>query len=40
MLVTPSQMQKLEALTDQSGVSYGHMMERAGLALARVVMDG
>ena len=39
MLVTPSQMQKLEALTDQSGVSYGHMMERAGLALARVIMD-
>ena len=39
MLVTPSQMHQLEALTDQSGVSYGHMMERAGLALARVIMD-
>ena len=38
MLVTPEQMQKLEALTDQSGVSYGHMMERAGKALADTII--
>ena len=37
MLVTPEQMQKLEALTDSSGISYGHMMERAGKALADTI---
>ncbi len=39
MLVTPEQMQQLEAITDQSGVSYGHMMENAGKALADVMME-
>lgn len=34
MLVTPKQMQILEKLTDESGVSYSEMMERAGHALA------
>ena len=34
MLVTPKQMQMLEKLTDESGVSYAEMMERAGHALA------
>lgn len=38
MLVTPEQMQQLEALTDQAGVSYGHMMENAGTALADLIM--
>ncbi len=39
MLVTPEQMQKLEAITDRSGVSYGHMMENAGKALAEIMME-
>lgn len=39
MLVTPEQMQQLEALTDQSGISYGHMMEKAGTALAAIIME-
>lgn len=34
MLVTPKQMQILEKLTDESGISYAEMMERAGHALA------
>lgn len=38
MLVTPEQMQKLEAITDRSGITYGHMMERAGKALADIIM--
>lgn len=38
MLVTPKQMQKLEALTDAAGVSYAEMMERAGRALADFIL--
>ncbi len=38
MLVTPKQMQKLEALTDASGISYAEMMERAGHALADFIL--
>lgn len=34
MLVTPAQMQELERLTCESGVSYAEMMEQAGHALA------
>ncbi len=37
MFVTPKQMQALERLTDESGVSYAEMMERAGTALAAAV---
>ncbi len=37
MLVTPSQMQTLERLTDEAGISYAEMMERAGTALADVI---
>ena len=40
MLVTPEQMQKLEAITDRSGITYGHMMERAGKALADIITEG
>ena len=39
MLVTPEQMKFLEEQTDASGVSYGEMMERAGKALAAVIME-
>lgn len=39
MLVTPDQMQTLEAITDRSGITYGHMMERAGKALADTIME-
>lgn len=34
MVVTPEQMRTLERLTDEAGVSYGEMMERAGRGLA------
>lgn len=39
MFVTPKQMQQLEVLTNQSGISYAEMMERAGRALADAVMQ-
>ncbi len=39
MLVTPKQMQRLEALTDAAGVSYAEMMERAGRALAAFILE-
>lgn len=39
MLVTPEQMQQLEAITDRSGISYGHMMEKAGTALASTIIE-
>ncbi len=39
MLVTPKQMQILEKLTDESGVSYSEMMERAGHSLADFLMQ-
>ena len=39
MLVTPKQMQMLEKLTDESGVSYSEMMERAGHGLAEFLMQ-
>lgn len=38
MLVTPEQMRKLESITDQSGISYAEMMERAGHALAEFLL--
>ena len=40
MVVTPDQMRLLEGLTNQSGVSYAEMMERAGKTLADAVMTG
>ncbi len=38
-LVTPKQMQELEALTDEAGVSYAEMMEHAGRGLAQCIME-
>lgn len=39
MFVTPKQMQLLEKLTDDSGISYAEMMERAGCALADFIQE-
>ena len=38
MLVTPKQMQELERITDESGISYEEMMERAGYKLAEYIV--